>query len=131
MLVDRIEQGPDAARTITVISADHGVDATYLWRGDRRLQPDELAAAHALIPFLILLPVARLDDDARQIVADINAWLDAEPLSQNDIPLMLLDLLSQSRELRTLDARWRWHTIGGQRVGRRGARRRPSGRDRA
>ena len=40
--------------------------------------------------------------------------LDAGPLSLNDVPSMVLALLSSSTSLAALPAAQRWHTMGGQ-----------------
>jgi hypothetical protein len=44
----------------------------------------------------------------------LNDELATTPLSQNDIPLAVLWLLSHWHETGSLPASWRWHTIGGQ-----------------
>ena len=121
VLVGRLEKAAAADRTIAVVVSDHGIHSTYLWRGDRALDGSELMKAHALIPLVIVLPQALIEAsaDAGKLLAalaDLNEALATIPLSQNDIALMTLDLVSASAPMRALDPAWAWHTMGGQRL---------------
>jgi hypothetical protein len=50
----------------------------------------------------------------RDAIKEVNALLQERPISENDVPRLMLMLLSQSRELRGLPEEWRWHSMGGQ-----------------
>jgi hypothetical protein len=106
------------ADTIIVASADHSVNDVLLWDSPN-LQHQKKAMA--LIPFFIIIPDALMQsasdtNRAQLALSKINELLHSYPLSQNDIPLIILTLLSASPEVRSLQDEWRWHTIGGQRM---------------
>ena len=101
-------------RALVVVSADHPIPERPLWRPR---QPAH--AEQARIPFLIwIAPALRrsIVDDAAWVeaVANMNDQLEREPLSQNDIPTLLLAALAHSAPLRDTPRSERWHTMGGQ-----------------
>lgn len=101
-------------RAIVVVSADHPIPERPLWTP--RL-PDH--AEQARIPFVIwIAPALRREHEAdtglSAAIARMNEQLDHEPLSQNDIPTLLLAMLAHSAPLRDAPSGTRWHTMGGQ-----------------
>lgn len=105
-----------AARSIVVLAADHSTGESYVWGPDGE---DETDDAKARIPFAIVLPRA-LRERARDRAA-LDAALRAAqraledgPLSQNDIPALILSLLQAHPHVRALPPDKRWHTLGGQ-----------------
>jgi len=101
-------------RAIVVLMADHSTGHRYVW--GKGLETD---AAKGQIPFAMVVPAAfraRVADkgglDAALTVAQQH--LDGGPLSLNDVPALLLALLSKSTAVSSLPADKRWHTMGGQ-----------------
>jgi hypothetical protein len=121
--LDRIEAREQDSNTIVVVGGDHSTGDRFLW--DERgaafrsgLQPN---VAYSRIPFLVYFPkatLARASDPARAraLLRRLNATLARTPLSQNDIPRLVLDLLAGTRPLQSLPEPWRWHTLGGERL---------------
>ncbi len=106
-----------AERSIVVLMADHSTGTDYVWGGADF--DHETDAAKAKVPFVIVLPpefLARVKDRAALRVAfrEAQAELDTLPLSQNDVPTLMLALLSAHPGLRALPSDARWHTLGGQ-----------------
>ncbi len=117
--VERLFQQLDASglaeRSLVVLAADHSTGHAYVWG------PEEIAddAAKAQVPFLVVIPkafAARAKDPAALAAALARAQrlVASAPLSQNDVPAMLLALLSAHPSLRALPEEERWHTLGGQ-----------------
>ena len=114
----RLEELHLAERSIVVLSADHSTGETYVWGPDPHstADPDD---AKARIPFAIVLPKA-LRDRARDRAAldaairSAQQALDAAPLSQNDIPALMLSLVRSHEGVKALPPQARWHTLGGQ-----------------
>lgn len=106
-----------AARSIVVLAADHSTGEGYVWGPDTG--EDESDDAKARIPFLIVLPPA-LRERARDraaldaALASAQRALDATPLSQNDVPALLLSLLHAHPGVRAIPPEARFHTLGGQ-----------------
>ncbi|MCW5809383.1 MAG: sulfatase-like hydrolase/transferase [Labilithrix sp.] len=114
-LVDRLRPRHD--RTIFVLGADHSTGDPFTWRNPSR----NVEAAHARIPFAILLPEplvanAARPDALRALVRELDAALDGHAWSQNDVPLFVLTLLSHAPGMRALPPERRWHTLGGERT---------------
>ncbi|MBX3232711.1 MAG: sulfatase-like hydrolase/transferase [Labilithrix sp.] len=104
------------ARSIVVLAADHSTGEGYVWGPAEGSESDD---AKARIPFAIVLPAAlreRVRDRAALEAALTRAQraLDAGPLSQNDIPSLVLALLASEPHVKSLPAAARWHTLGGQ-----------------
>lgn len=112
----RLEELRLAARSIVVIAADHSTGEAYVWGPEDGAETDD---AKARIPFLVVLPSALRErardrgtlDDAMRVA---QRALDAGPLSQNDVPSLVLSLLSAHPALRAMRPAARWHTLGGQ-----------------
>ncbi len=112
-----VEEGPDAARTIVLLAADHTTHEWAPW------EPGERPEGITQIPAAVWLPRAR-----REAVADpvrfAAVWSHfrdlarQRPISNADLPSLLLALLSESREARGLPSARRWHTLGGQSTSR-------------
>ena len=101
-------------RAIVVLMADHSTGHRYVW--GEGLETD---AAKGQIPFAMVVPAAfrarAMDQVAlRDALRGAQQHLDAGPLSLNDVPSMVLALLSSSTSLAALPAAQRWHTMGGQ-----------------
>ena len=106
-----------AERSIVVLMADHSTGEDYVW-GPESIQ-HETDSAKAQVPFLIVIPpqfLARAKNRPALDVAltEARTALNATPLSQNDVPALLLALLKFHPGLRALPASARWHTLGGQ-----------------
>ncbi len=104
-----------ADRSIVVLLADHSTGHNLVWAKEGE-SSDE---AKARIPFIIAVPDAfraRVADVAELDAAMAEAqWLLGElTLSQNDVPALLLALLSAHPHLRELSGDTAWHTLGGQ-----------------
>jgi hypothetical protein len=113
---DRLSRSPLAARSIVVLCADHSVGDHYVWG---RQDPDGVEASKAQIPLVLWLPDAfvqksREPDRVRELVRRVQALLETTVLSQNDVPMLLLTLISASPEIASLPLEWRWHNFGGQ-----------------
>jgi hypothetical protein len=109
-----------ADETLILVSADHSDSVPLAWRPSPPSDA-QLALSFSRIPFVVILPpqlIARAQDPARvrAAIRRLNAALDNEMLSQNDIPRLLLALLGSWHELAKLPAPWRWHSLGGQRL---------------
>lgn len=104
-----------AARSIVVLAADHSTGESYVWGPEG----DETDDAKARIPFSIVLPLALRERarDRSALDAALRAAqraLDAAPLSQNDVPALILSLLHAHPAVRAIPPEGRWHTLGGQ-----------------
>jgi hypothetical protein len=104
-------------RSIVVLSADHSTGEDYVWGRDTK-EP-ETDDAKAKIPFVIVMPRALLErahdrPALSQALQDAQRALDAAPLSQNDIPALMLALVRSHGAVRAMPAERRWHTLGGQ-----------------
>lgn len=119
-LVKKIGDAEVAKQTILVAAADHSTTDYFLWREGRAEQKDRWVAL-SRIPFAMVLPDAFLEGSsdpqrARAAVRRVNQLMAESPLSQNDIPRIVLALLLHSEPLRSMPEPWRWHTLGGQRL---------------
>lgn len=104
-------------RSIVVLLADHSTGEDYVWGPDS--VEHETDEAKTLVPFLIVIPEAFLTRVAdrpalEHALAEAQRQLEAQPLSQNDVPALLLALLHDHPGLRALPEEARWHTLGGQ-----------------
>ncbi len=116
-LFDALERRHLAERSLVVLAADHSTGTDYVWGSATADHETDVAKAN--IPFLIVVPQAfrqRVADVAELDAAltDAQAQLDARPISQNDVPALLLALLSAQPGVVALPASERWHTLGGQ-----------------
>ncbi len=114
-LFARLEEQALAERTIVLLAADHSTGHTYVWGP----QPTETDAQKGRIPMALVLPAAlraRAVDAAAldAALAEVQRLVAAGPLSQNDVPAMLLALLSKHPGIVALPESARWHTLGGQ-----------------
>ena len=106
-----------AERSIVVLMADHSTGEDYVWGAESF--EHETDSAKAQLPFVIVIPtsfLARVKDRAALQAAlnEAQAQLDVTPLSQNDVPALLLALLKFHPGLHSLPETSRWHTLGGQ-----------------
>lgn len=111
--VAAVEASPDASRTLVVFAADH---TTHVWEPWARTPR---ADALSRIPLVVWLPEA-LRRDAADPEAFAAAWARfrelarQRPVSNTDVPSLVLALLSASAPMETLAPGRRWHTLGGQ-----------------
>jgi len=109
-----LETSSLSERSIVMLSADHSTGESYVWGAY-----SEGDDAKARIPFAIVLPpalMARVKNQPglQKALREVQTRLEAAPLSQNDVPAMLLALLSAHPSIKALPAAARWHTLGGQ-----------------
>ncbi len=110
-----VEEGPDAARTIVLLAADHTTHEWEPWESGAHERPEGITQ----IPVAVWLPKA-WRDAVTDPVRFAAAWARFQELarlrsiSNADLPTLLLALLSESREMRGLPQARRWHTLGGQ-----------------
>lgn len=114
-LFARLDAKGIADRSVVVVIADHSTGHAYVW-GPTDPETDE---AKSQIPFAIVIPPAFLararDPQAlATALAEVQRLIDEAPLSQNDLPSMLLALFSKHPSLKSLPEDKRWHTLGGQ-----------------
>lgn len=107
-----LEQSPAASRSMVIFSADHTTHQWVPW-GER-----ERSDGISRIPAGIVLPRALRDASAdpravEAAIAAVRAHAEA-PLSNEDLPTVVLALASETSALRKLDAARRWHTLGAQ-----------------
>lgn len=111
----KLEDHGIADRSIVMLMADHSTGHSYVW-GEKDPESD---AAKAQIPFALVIPrpfLARAKDPVALAAAlkEAQALLDEAPLSQNDVPTLLLALLAGHPGVKALPQASRWHTLGGQ-----------------
>ncbi len=119
---EQLSRSPWADRSIVLVSADHSTNDPSAWAPPgQALDARERSIALTRIPAVIVVPQTWLEglsdrgaadkamDQAQQLLGDL-------PLSQNDLPAMMLALVSESSAMRGLGADERWHTMGGQRT---------------
>lgn len=113
-LFARLDTAGLSERAIVFLMADHSTGHAYVW-GKAETETD---AQKAQVPFAIVVPprfrerladVARFDEAFQQAQAAL-----AGPVSLNDVPAMVLALLSEHPNVKALPAAQRWHTLGGQ-----------------
>ena len=113
----RIDATPEASRTILIANADHATNDLPLWDA-----ADERALrTRGQIPFILHVPEAlvrahRHPNELRDALTAAQRALAANPVSQNDLPTLILALLGHSAPLKGLPSALRWHTMGGQRT---------------
>lgn len=106
-----------AEHALVVLVADHSTGDDYVWgNAEHDHETDE---AKAQLPFVVVVPpafLARVGASPGLSTAwhSAQAQLDAVALSQNDLPMLLLALLSGHAGVTQLGAASRWHTLGGQ-----------------
>jgi hypothetical protein len=114
-LFGELERTGLAERSIVVLMADHSTGHAYVW-GKEDPETDE---AKTQIPFAVVVPapfLARARDRAALELAltEAQRLIDEAPLSQNDVPALMLALLSSHPSVKALEPSKRWHTLGGQ-----------------
>ncbi len=110
--VKELEASPEGARSLLVVSADHSTGDPFVWSSGDTLRSE------SQIPFYMYVPEAfakgAQDPEAVRAKIDaVNALAATTPISANDVPTLLLALLSASHELASLPQEWRWATLGG------------------
>lgn len=106
-------------RAIVVLAPDHNTPETFLW-GTKNPPPSE-ASKLSVLPLAIVFSealVASLAPETQQqlraALAHVNQRLQSDILSQNDLPRLVLALLSAAPGMRNMPEGRRWHTLGGQ-----------------
>ncbi|MFZ5441277.1 MAG: LTA synthase family protein [Myxococcota bacterium] len=112
---EQLEATGLAERSIVMLMADHSTGHAYVW-GKEDPESDE---AKSQIPFALVIPkafLARAKDPVALEAAlrEVQALIDEAVLSQNDVPTLLLALLSAHPAVKALPEAKRWHTLGGQ-----------------
>ncbi|MBS2016326.1 MAG: sulfatase-like hydrolase/transferase [Deltaproteobacteria bacterium] len=111
--LSKVAASKNAARSIVIVAADHTVHRAVPWGDVDRPE------GTTQIPLFVWLPPA-LRDRLRGAEGTSAAWdrlaslARTRPLSNSDVPSLLLALLAESAPLRALPAAARWHTLGGQ-----------------
>jgi hypothetical protein len=95
--------------------ADHSTGHSYVW-GKTDPETDE---AKSQLPFAIVIPkafLARAKDPVALAAAmkEAQALIEEAPLSQNDVPTLLLSMMKEHPSMKALPESARWHTLGGQ-----------------
>jgi hypothetical protein len=109
--LEAIAASPLADRAVVVVMADHTTHVREPWESDL-----ERPAAISQIPgFVWIAPGLRAGANADLASAEARfaAQAATAPLSNADVPRLLLALLSASAPLRALPAAARWHTLPG------------------
>lgn len=114
-LLRALEERGLSERSVVLLAADHSTGHAYLW-GEQSTETD---AQKAQIPLAIVVPEAfrqRVKDRAalEASLSRAQTLLEQGPLSQNDVPSMLLALLHAHPGVAKLPRGARWHTLGGQ-----------------
>jgi hypothetical protein len=102
-------------RSIVLLMADHSTGHSYVWG---KSDP-ETDVAKSQIPFALVIPkafLARARDPLALAAAlkEAQALMEEAPLSQNDVPTLLLALMKAHPAVKALPEKARWHTLGGQ-----------------
>ena len=111
----RLDEKGLSERSVVLVMADHSTGHNYIWG----TEPYETDDAKSRIPFAIIIPpqfLARAVDRPalEAALARVQRLINEAPLSQNDVPSLLLALLSAHPGLAALPTDARWHTLGGQ-----------------
>ncbi len=114
-LFSQLESQGIAERSIVMLMADHSTGHAYVWG---KSDP-ETDVAKSQIPFAIVIPkafMARVKDPLALAAAlkEAQRLIDEAPLSQNDVPTLLLSLMKAYPSMKALPEAARWHTLGGQ-----------------
>lgn len=114
-LFARLDAEHVADRSLVLLGADHSTGHAYVWGAEGT----ETDAQKGQIPLALVIPDAfraRAKDPAAldAALADAQRLLDEAPLSQNDVPTLLLALLSAHPGVKALPPGARWHSMGGQ-----------------
>ncbi len=114
-LMAQLEATGIAERSIVVLMADHSTGHAYVWGAEST----ETDAQKSQVPFAVVVPAAfraRLANQAAfdAAITDAQRQLDSGPVSLNDVPTLVLALLSAQANLKSLPTDLRWHTLGGQ-----------------
>lgn len=115
--MEGLRRSPLGQRAVVVVLADHSTGNDYVW-GDDSFE-HETDEAKAGVPFAVLLPSELRVKNPAALAAAADAVkreLGQQVLSSNDVPSLLLALLSAHPALRALPESERWHTLGGQRT---------------
>jgi len=112
-----LEKDGLAERSVVMVIADHSTGQGYIWGASgAEAESDE---AKSVVPFLVIIPEAFL---ARVVnrpaleaaLAKAQGLIDEAPLSQNDVPRLMLALMNAHPGVVALPSSKRWHTLGGQ-----------------
>ncbi|MDX2011260.1 MAG: sulfatase-like hydrolase/transferase [Myxococcaceae bacterium] len=114
-LFRQLETSGLADRALVVLMADHSTGHAYVWGAEAT----ETDAQKSQVPFAIVVPPAfraRLANVAAfdEALARAQRLVDEGPLSLNDVPRLLLALVSGHPGVTGLAPSQRWHTLGGQ-----------------
>lgn len=104
---------------IIILTADHTTNEKPVWQN--KPSPQERLRSRIHIPLLIYFsPTFFLNQSQVQqekqshVLHKFIRQYAHIPISNNDIPRLILALLKHSPDLQRLPEKWRWHTLGGQ-----------------
>lgn len=114
-LLSQLDATGLSERSLVVLMADHSTGHAYVWGK----QATETDAQKSQVPFAIVVPPkfrARLakPEAFDAAMKQAQTALNGGPVSLNDVPSMLLALLSSHPNVVALPENQRWHTLGGQ-----------------
>jgi len=114
-LFARLDETGLSERSIVVLMADHSTGHAYVW-GEGGVETDRQKAQ---VPFAVVIPSAFLkrlgkSPQLGQALLEARALLEAGALSLNDVPTLVLALLSAHPTVKALPQSARWHSLGGQ-----------------
>ena len=108
-----VEASADASRTLVVLAADH---TTHVWAPWTPAPRDD---ALTRVPMVVWLPEALRRAAADPVALEV-AWARLRelarqrPVSNTDVPSLVLALVGDSAPMASLSPDRRWHTLGGQ-----------------
>ncbi len=110
-LIEEVESSADASHSIFLVSADHATADPFLW--DR---PTDRAAA--AVPMFVHVPRALVaasgrESEAREKLRELDRLARRTPVSLNDVPSILMALVSRHPAMDRVPTSRRWHTLGG------------------
>ncbi len=114
-----IPKNDDGGLDIVIASGDHTSGDRFIWSEGKVLGKRYFSAAGSRIPFFVMFPngFKGVEDHLEKLydsIAKVNSMLKTAPISQNDIPKILMTILSSSKRFKEIDEQWRWSSVGGQ-----------------
>jgi hypothetical protein len=111
--LDALARSRLASRSVVVLSADHATSEIFLWPGSA----EEDGRAH--VPFAMVVPEAVVQaasqpERVASMMGALHERAAGQVVSLADAPTLVTALLSETRELQSIPAPWRFHTYGGQ-----------------
>ncbi len=121
LLMEGVAKASRTSKSISIAIAygDHSHSEADLFGERDHRSPEEQLSILSRIPFFIHIFPESLKNhphkrEVQNAIQKLNQVLKEHPVSQNDIPRMILTLLSKSKPMLSLAKEKRWHTLGGQ-----------------